>query len=224
MNVGKERASKRLPAEFRLAPYFFYRSVRDEFIARHARSYLANSMRITSDSVIIDAPQYNMYEVAKYHAPVRFDQSRSYADDLDEVGSIAMALVRAGTKWGTAVTAENTNPVKTVVRKKRIKKLVRHSVRYDYHHIGEPEDSIIGYRTTGKSDPKRRYYTKVTETPRYRYETVTERIDKSVPMVWKKMHFGNFKDYVLHSVLKAIDRVEKASNLTFEEIHVFMGK
>ena len=65
----------------------FKKGVVDEFKRTAKNSYLVKSIKIDGNVLTIEAPQYNMREVGmKGLSYLKFDNSKSYADDVDERG------------------------------------------------------------------------------------------------------------------------------------------
>lgn len=75
-------------------------SMKNYFYSYHINSYIANSIRVEGTKVYIDAPKYNMYEVAKKSdlRVLKFDSSSSYADELNTIG--AKVAIKDKTHYG----------------------------------------------------------------------------------------------------------------------------
>ena len=159
----------------------------------HQNSYLINSIEITPTGFIINAPQYNMFEVTQ-GKPLRFDNSKSYAEDLNQRGSIAMVKV-------------STNDYSTIGRQKvnyrKIARVNKHNIlvgkvkKYTtvgrFKRYGGSYATKAGYHVKYLKRGGVNVYYKQPKTIRY---SINVMASKLTGVVWKKVNLGYHKNYL----------------------------
>jgi len=111
------------------------------FLQFHPGSYIASSIKIEGNKVYIDAPKYNMKDVAKKGLNVlKFDYSTSYADELDQNGAKIAVRERKGKGSRVKINIVQTTKHKDYVETEIMFALYKWCDRHGYILASYKED------------------------------------------------------------------------------------
>lgn len=177
-------------------------SIKDEFLTRHPHSYLVASMTWDSASISIEAPRYNMAEVAKKGlSALRFRPGTSYATELDRIGSYAMAKLPKsvnGSYTHTRVIRRrvytgNTRRFTTRPITSKDRTTITSSVVVKKHKIVRKDGRVVF-----------RSYLNMKVVPHWRIERITETVGNAP--VWQRIYLGNHRDYIRRDIHMGITK------------------
>lgn len=175
-------------------------AVKDEFLTKHPHSYLVASMTWDSASISIEAPRYNMAEVAKKGlSALRFRPGTSYATELDRIGSYAMAKLPKSVKGSYTHT-------KVIRRRVYTGNTRRFTMRPIMMKDGTYRSGPVKKRKIVRKDGRVvfRDYRNMIVVPHWRIERITETVGNAP--VWQRIYLGNHRDYIRRDIHMGITK------------------